>query len=192
MRLAVAATGRGFDDVIRDLPRASTHQRGERLVEGVFNTRARVDGNAVGYDTIAASGPHACILHWTRNDGPVVPGDVILLDAGVELDSYYTADITCTFRSTAGSARCSAASTTPCSRQRMPLAVASRHRVPRGARRRHGRHRRHTAAWACPVTAEKSSSLRTATTATWCTARATTSASTCTTGPGAARDAWTA
>ena len=94
MRLAVAATGRGFDDVIRDLPRSSTHERGERLVEGVFNTRARVDGNAVGYDTIAASGPHACILHWTRNDGPVVPGDVILLDAGVELDSYYTADIT--------------------------------------------------------------------------------------------------
>ncbi|MFO7690325.1 MAG: M24B family metallopeptidase, partial [Cryobacterium sp.] len=94
MRLAVAATARGFDDVIRDLPRSSGHLRGERLVEGVFNTRARTDGNAVGYDTIAASGPHACVLHWTRNDGPVTPGDVILLDAGVELDSYYTADIT--------------------------------------------------------------------------------------------------
>lgn len=94
MRLAVAATARGFDDVIRDLPRSSTHQRGERLVEGVFNTRARADGNTVGYDTIAASGSHACILHWTRNDGPVSPGDVILIDAGVELDSYYTADIT--------------------------------------------------------------------------------------------------
>jgi len=94
MRLAVAATARGFEDVIRDLPRSSTHQRGERLVEGVFNTRARADGNTVGYDTIAASGPHACILHWTRNDGPVLAGDVMLLDAGVEVDSYYTADIT--------------------------------------------------------------------------------------------------
>ena len=94
MRLAVAATARGFEDVIRDLPRSSTHQRGERLVEGVFNTRARVDGNAVGYDTIAASGPHACILHWTTNDGPVVPGDLMLLDAGVEVDTLYTADIT--------------------------------------------------------------------------------------------------
>lgn len=94
MRLAVDATARGFDDVIRDLPRSSEHERGERLVEGVFNTRARADGNTVGYDTIAASGPHACILHWTRNDGPVVPGDLILLDAGVEVDSYYTADIT--------------------------------------------------------------------------------------------------
>ncbi|GEP28057.1 MULTISPECIES: aminopeptidase P family protein [Cryobacterium] len=94
MRLAVAATARGFDDVIADLPRSSQHARGERLVEGVFNTRARSDGNTVGYDTIAASGPHACILHWTRNDGVVAAGDLILIDAGVELDSYYTADIT--------------------------------------------------------------------------------------------------
>jgi hypothetical protein len=55
---------------------------------------ARVEGNGEGYDTIAASGPHACYLHWTRNDGAVVPGDLILIDAGVEVDSLYTADIT--------------------------------------------------------------------------------------------------
>ncbi len=94
LRLAVDATARGFDDVIADFPRITTHERGERAVEGVFYTRARLDGNAVGYDTIAASGPHACILHWTRNDGPVSPGDLMLLDAGVEVDSLYTADIT--------------------------------------------------------------------------------------------------
>lgn len=94
LRKAIAATRRGFDDVIAALPRATAHERGERIVEGVFNTRARSDGNTVGYDTIAASGPHACILHWTRNDGPVVPGELILLDAGVEADSLYTADIT--------------------------------------------------------------------------------------------------
>jgi Xaa-Pro aminopeptidase len=94
MRLAVAATKRGFDDVIADLPSIVAHPRGERLVEGTFNRRARAEGNTVGYDTIAAAGEHACILHWTRNDGPVKPGDLILLDAGIELDSYYTADIT--------------------------------------------------------------------------------------------------
>jgi Xaa-Pro aminopeptidase len=94
MRLAVAATQRGFDDVIADLPEVLAHPRGERLVEGTFNRRARADGNAVGYDTIAASGEHACILHWTRNDGAVSPGDLILIDAGIELDSLYTADIT--------------------------------------------------------------------------------------------------
>ncbi|MFC5501026.1 aminopeptidase P family protein [Lysinimonas soli] len=94
LRAAVAATKQGFDDVVADRPAIIAHPRGERLVEGTFNRRARAEGNQVGYDTIAASGPHACILHWTRNDGPVVPGDLILLDAGIELDSLYTADIT--------------------------------------------------------------------------------------------------
>lgn len=94
LRLAVAATKRGFDDVIADRADIIAHPRGERLVEGTFNRRARADGNTVGYDTIAASGSNACILHWTRNDGPVRDGDLILLDAGIELDSYYTADIT--------------------------------------------------------------------------------------------------
>ena len=94
MRAAVAATGLGFDDVVGDLPQVVAHTRGERLVEGTFNRRARAEGNTVGYDTIAASGAHACILHWTRNDGAVVPGDLILIDAGIELESYYTADVT--------------------------------------------------------------------------------------------------
>lgn len=94
MRHAVEITAKGFDDIIRQLPQAIDHARGERVVEGVFHRRAREDGNGEGYDTIAASGPHACYLHWTRNDGTVVPGDLILVDAGVEADSLYTADIT--------------------------------------------------------------------------------------------------
>ena len=97
MRLAVAATREGFDDVLAALPRASAVQRGERVIEGAFQARARLEGNDVGYGSIAAAGPHATVLHWTRNDGPVAPGDLVLLDAGVELDSYYTADITRTF-----------------------------------------------------------------------------------------------
>ncbi|WP_159571558.1 aminopeptidase P family protein [Curtobacterium sp. 18060] len=94
LRKAVDATKHGFDDVIADFDAVLAHQRGERIVEGTFNRRARADGNTVGYDTIAASGHHACILHWTRNDGAVQPGDLILIDAGVEVDSFYTADIT--------------------------------------------------------------------------------------------------
>ena len=94
VQAAVDATARGFDDVIVDLALATRHERGERVVEGAFHRRARLDGNAVGYDTIAASGHHACYLHWTRNDGAVREGDLILLDAGVEVDSLYTADIT--------------------------------------------------------------------------------------------------
>jgi Xaa-Pro aminopeptidase len=86
----IDATHRGFEDVIRDMKAPKT----ERHVEGVFNLRARVEGNDVGYNTIAASGPHACVLHWSRNDGALKPGTLLLLDAGVEGNSLYTADIT--------------------------------------------------------------------------------------------------
>ena len=94
MRNAVAATHRGFDDIVSALPRAIGHDRGERIIEGVFGARARLEGHDVGYGTISASGPHACILHWVNNDGPVREGDLLLVDAGIELDSLYTADIT--------------------------------------------------------------------------------------------------
>lgn len=91
---AVAATHRGFQDIINSLPEATGHPRGERIVEGAFHARARLEGHDVGYGTIAACGSHACILHWVTNDGPVTPGELLLVDAGVERDSLYTADIT--------------------------------------------------------------------------------------------------
>jgi Xaa-Pro aminopeptidase len=86
----IQATYRGFEDVIRALTMASS----EREVEGVFGLRARSEGNDVGYGTIAAAGANACILHWTRNDGALRKGDLLLLDAGVEGHALYTADIT--------------------------------------------------------------------------------------------------
>lgn len=94
LRLAVEATARGFADIVRSLPEAVGHARGERVVETAFEARARREGNGVGYDTIAAAGRHACTLHWIRNDGRVHEGELILVDAGVEVDSLYTADIT--------------------------------------------------------------------------------------------------
>jgi Xaa-Pro aminopeptidase len=33
-------------------------------------------------------------MHWVRNDGPVRPGELLLLDAGVETNDLYTADVT--------------------------------------------------------------------------------------------------
>ena len=94
LQKSVDVTHRGFSDVIRALPAAIVTPRGERVVEAAFYGRARIEGNELGYDTISAAGSHACVLHWTRNDGDVKTGDLLLLDAGVELDSYYTADIT--------------------------------------------------------------------------------------------------
>ena len=94
LQMAVDVTHRGFSDVIRVLPAAIRTPRGERVVESAFFGRARVEGNDLGYNTIAASGSHACVLHWTRNDGEIKSGELLLVDAGVEVDSYYTADIT--------------------------------------------------------------------------------------------------
>ena len=94
MRKAVDATMKGFADIVKVLPQAVDHPRGERVIDAAFYGRARVEGNELGYDTIAASGAHACVLHWIRNDGVVKSGDLILVDAGVEVESHYTADIT--------------------------------------------------------------------------------------------------
>jgi Xaa-Pro aminopeptidase len=94
LRLAVEVTARGFADIVRSLPEAVGHPRGERVVQTTFESRARREGNGVGYDTIAAAGPHACTLHWIRNDGQVHEGQLVLIDAGVEVDSLYTADVT--------------------------------------------------------------------------------------------------
>ena len=91
---AVLATERGFDDMIRAIPEALASERGERVMEGAFAHRSRIDGNGVGYETISAAGAHACVLHWIRNDGKVKNGELMLIDAGIERDSYYTADIT--------------------------------------------------------------------------------------------------
>src|SRR5690606_10013263 len=55
MREAVARTIEGFEAVVRALPRAVEHRRGERVVETTFDGHARLEGNAVGYETIAAS-----------------------------------------------------------------------------------------------------------------------------------------
>ncbi|MGW7355124.1 aminopeptidase P family protein [Streptomyces sp. NPDC054802] len=94
LQLAVDHTTAGFEDVVRSLPRALAHPRGERWIEGVFGLRARAEGNGTGYETIAAAGAHACVLHWIRNDGPLDAQQLLLLDAGVETGSLYTADIT--------------------------------------------------------------------------------------------------
>ena len=94
MEEAVAATATAFDAVVEQLPEAVRRGRGERWVEGVFGLHARHAGNGVGYDSICASGEHATTLHWTRNTGEVREGELLLLDAGVETDSLYTADVT--------------------------------------------------------------------------------------------------
>jgi Xaa-Pro aminopeptidase len=48
------------------------------------------------YSSIVASGPNACVLHYRADVAPVRAGELVLIDAGCELDGY-ASDITRTF-----------------------------------------------------------------------------------------------
>ncbi len=48
------------------------------------------------YTSIVAGGAHACVLHYVENNAPLKDGDLLLIDAGGELDGY-ASDITRTF-----------------------------------------------------------------------------------------------
>ena len=48
------------------------------------------------YPPIVAAGAHSCILHYIANDARLRDGDLLLIDAGCELDGY-ASDITRTF-----------------------------------------------------------------------------------------------
>jgi len=82
----------GFEDSVREWDRVLEH--GERWIEGTFFRRARAMGNDIGYDSIVGGGKHATTLHWIENSGPITPGELVLLDMGVENRSLYTADVT--------------------------------------------------------------------------------------------------
>lgn len=93
LSLAVRDSERAFTDLARELRPGVT----ERWLEGTFMRTARTLGEECGYAAIVAAGPHACTLHWSQNTGMVNKGDLVLVDAGVELASGYTADLTRVF-----------------------------------------------------------------------------------------------
>lgn len=92
LQQACDITALGFEDSVREWDRVL--EFGERWLEGTFFRRARAMGNDLGYDSIVAGGSHATTLHWIDNSGPVTPGELILLDMGVEGHNLYTADVT--------------------------------------------------------------------------------------------------
>lgn len=89
---ACDATTLGFEDSVREWDKVL--EFGERWLEGTFFRRARALGNDIGYDSIVGGGRHATTLHWIDNTGPMTPGELVLLDMGVEGRDLYTADVT--------------------------------------------------------------------------------------------------
>lgn len=57
---------------------------------------AMAGGRTMAYPSIVGSGDNACILHYTENDQTIKAGDLILIDAGCEIQ-HYASDITRTF-----------------------------------------------------------------------------------------------
>ncbi len=65
----------------------------EAEIQRVFRTR----GSArPAYGSIVGSGPNATVLHYRKNDRRMADGDLLLVDAGCELD-YYASDVTRTY-----------------------------------------------------------------------------------------------
>jgi len=62
----------------------------EALVDYTFRKNG---GTGPGYPTIVGSGDNATILHYVENRAPLVRGQLLLVDAGCEIDGY-TADVT--------------------------------------------------------------------------------------------------
>jgi Xaa-Pro aminopeptidase len=56
----------------------------------------RQGAQAPAYTSIVAGGANACVLHYVQNDAVLKDGEVVLIDAGCELDGY-ASDITRTF-----------------------------------------------------------------------------------------------
>jgi Xaa-Pro aminopeptidase len=56
----------------------------------------RLGAQSPAYHSIVAGGANACVLHYVFNDAPLRDGDLLLIDAGCELDGY-ASDITRTF-----------------------------------------------------------------------------------------------
>ena len=68
----------------------------EYEVEAEFRHEFRRNGAWTSYNPIVGGGANACTLHYVDNNDELKDGDLLLIDAGCELD-YYASDITRTF-----------------------------------------------------------------------------------------------
>jgi len=93
LRRAADATGAGHLEAMR-FARPGV---GEDRVQAAMEYKFRAGGSPRNaYPSIVASGPNACILHYTDNDRLMQDGELLLIDAAAEY-GYLGADVTRTF-----------------------------------------------------------------------------------------------
>ncbi len=76
--------------------RAGEDVREYHLDAELLHEFRRQGSQAVAYNSIVAAGANACVLHYRADAAPVRAGELVLIDAGCELDGY-ASDITRTF-----------------------------------------------------------------------------------------------
>ena len=89
LRAAAAATAEGHLLVMSQAQAGLREAELEALL--LYSFRRRADGWS--YPPIVASGANACILHYTEHDRRLAAGELVLVDAGAEVQGY-AADVT--------------------------------------------------------------------------------------------------
>ena len=67
-----------------------------QLEAEILHEFGRSGSRSPAYGSIVGAGANSCILHYRENDAQIRDGDLVLIDAGCELE-HYAADITRTF-----------------------------------------------------------------------------------------------
>lgn len=93
MRRAIAISCEAHKDAMRRARGGMMEWEIEALVDYAFRSRG---ATGPSYPSIIASGPNAATLHYIHNDRKMVSGDLLLIDAGCEVD-FYASDVTRTF-----------------------------------------------------------------------------------------------
>ncbi len=95
IRHAIAITNKAFLNLL-DHAKESIGKK-ESYLEAYFDLTIKQEGASdFAFDTIAAGGKNACVLHYRANNSELKDGDLVLFDMGAEYN-YYKSDITRTF-----------------------------------------------------------------------------------------------
>jgi Xaa-Pro aminopeptidase len=93
LRRAAAITAEAHTAAMRAARPGMVEHEIEAIVDYTFRRRG---GTGPGYPSIVGGGANATILHYVENDARLAAGQLLLIDAGCEVDGY-TADVTRTF-----------------------------------------------------------------------------------------------
>ena len=93
LRAAVAVSAEGHLRGMKMTHPGMTEFELQAEIEYVFHKNG---ARSPGYPSIVGAGPNACVLHYIENRATLMEGQLVLVDAGAEVD-YYTGDITRTW-----------------------------------------------------------------------------------------------